>query len=287
MIDDALGYARRGLAVFPVWPAITTDTGRVICGCGRLCDSPAKHPIQTLARHGLKDASTDEDKVRWFWICRHDANIAMATGTVTVLDIDPRHGGDVSLAKLEAEHGPLPATWRSITGGGGAHLFFNGEPVANSAGSIAPGIDVRGNGGYVVLPPSLHISGTPYTWAPGCSPDAVELATMPQWLLALVGQQARHKAVPVAEWRQRVHRKVPEGERNKSVAEIAGLLLRRHIDLDVTMELMQAWNLPHCEPPLHPDEVATVVNSINNKEHTRRRKREIVLVGNQSWLEAS
>src|SRR5262249_61762367 len=89
------------------------------------------------------------------------ANIAMRTGvTRTVLDVDLATGGRESLARLEAQYGPLPVTAKVLTGGGGEHYHFARVPgLRNSAGKIAPGLDIRGEGGYVLLPPSTHISG--------------------------------------------------------------------------------------------------------------------------------
>jgi hypothetical protein len=98
-----------------------------------------------------------------------DANVAIATGMesgIFVLDIDPRHGGDKSLEMLENQYGSLPATLKSKTGNGGWHLFFRhpGTPIPNLISKIGSGLDIRGDGGYVVAPPSLHQSGAYYQW---------------------------------------------------------------------------------------------------------------------------
>jgi len=104
-----------------------------------------------------------------------------------ILDIDPRHNGDRSLAQLEHRHTALPPTWRAITGGGGVHIYFAapaGIKAGNTAGKIAPGIDVRTKGGLVAAPPSKHVSGRPYRWDRG--PEATPLADLPSWLAALI-----------------------------------------------------------------------------------------------------
>jgi hypothetical protein len=89
-----------------------------------------------------------------------------------VLDVDRGGGGPESLAALEREHGPAPETARARTGGGGAHLFFGYPPgreeVPNSAGVLGPGLDVRGEGGYVVVPPSRTRGA--YGWVDGSPP---------------------------------------------------------------------------------------------------------------------
>lgn len=76
-----------------------------------------------------------------------------------VLDVDPEEGGEESLAALQRANGPHPRTASSRTGGGGTHLFYRypgqaGREIRNSAGFLGPGLDVRGDGGYVVVPPS-------------------------------------------------------------------------------------------------------------------------------------
>src|SRR5207247_8069460 len=85
-------------------------------------------------------------------------------------------------------HGPLPDTPHVLTGGGGTHIYLAhpGSTVACSAGKLGPGLDVRGGGGYVVAPPSLHISGHPYAWEIGFGPDEIGLAAAPSWLLDLM-----------------------------------------------------------------------------------------------------
>lgn len=165
LLDHARLYLGLGFAVLPLHFPFARE-GRLECSCGREdCRQPAKHPFGRLVRNGLKDASKDPATVEG-WFTKTRFNIAIATGApsgVIVLDIDPRHGGDETLANLEREHGNLPATWRFLTGGGGEHVLFRqpGRSVANSAGALGPGIDVRGDGGYIVAPPSLHICGRP------------------------------------------------------------------------------------------------------------------------------
>lgn len=165
--ENALWYARRGLPVFPLHAAIT-GTERIVCSCGRLkCTQPAKHPFAQLAENGFKDATVDESRVTHWWQCMPRCNVGVATGSVIALDIDPRHGGDVSLRQLEGKQRQLPPTWRVLTGGGGEHILFRAPAdveIRNSTGLLAPGIDVRGVGGYIVGVGSKHISGSYYVW---------------------------------------------------------------------------------------------------------------------------
>jgi hypothetical protein len=155
-LDAALRYAANGWAVFPCHHP--TPAG---CSCGRAdCTSPAKHPA---TRRGLHDASSDPVQIERWWRERPDANVAIRTGRVSrlvVIDVDLPHG-PTSLRRLLG-----PATPTVSTGSGGAHLYFDphGLQVTNSAGRLGPGLDVRGDGGYVIAPPSRHASGTAYRW---------------------------------------------------------------------------------------------------------------------------
>ena len=268
-LDVALDYASRGLPVFPVYPIIEVR-GRFACKClySIRCERPGKHP---MTRHGLKDATTDAAVVRHRWYCAPDANVGIAcSAECCVLDVDPRHGGDVTLAVLEQKHGPLPVTWTAKTGGGGAHYFFrSATEVRNSAAQLGNGLDIRGNGGYVVAPPSRHVSGNYYEWKPGHAPGEVPLAMMPTWLLAPKQTQPAAPA-PASSWRDLVRNGVTEGARNQSIAKLAGHFLRRYVDPVVTLEMMTVWNAVRCKPPLSDDEVQDIVNSIAGREIKRR-----------------
>ncbi len=187
-LTDALAAVRRTWAVLPVW---TVLAGRCTCSA-RDCPSPVKHPIGHLAPHGVYDATIDPARVRAWWRACPAANLGIATGSdlgLAVLDVDPRHGGDESLADLQAMHGPFPRTVEAITGGGGRHLYFAlGSPnPLRSRSRLRPGLDLKAEGGYVVAPPSRHVSGGHYRWEVSGHPDAARLAPMPGWLVALAG----------------------------------------------------------------------------------------------------
>ncbi|ODT88127.1 bifunctional DNA primase/polymerase [Phenylobacterium sp. SCN 70-31] len=168
---------------------------------------------------GLRAASADVEVVSGWWAGRRSlplrppkspdermpravvpqprSNIGLRTGApsgVWTFDIDGA-AGIASLLALTEAHGRLPPTVRMHTGGGGGQLFFQwpgvlpwGAEIRNSASKAALGahLDVRGEGGYTILPPSLHPSGNLYRWAEGCAPWECEVARAPWWLLRLV-----------------------------------------------------------------------------------------------------
>lgn len=240
----ALSYLARGWSVVPI-------------------EARGKRPLASWLEFQHRHPAADE-VAAWFRR-RPTPNVAIVTGGVSglvVLDIDPRHGGHDSLAALEARHGRLPATIEAITGGGGRHCYFAhpGGTVPNRAG-LAAGIDLRGDGGLVVAPPSLHPSGARYAWRVGRAPDERLPAPLPSWLLGLA-HGGRHPGHPLAYWRELVHDGVVEGQRNNTVASLAGHLLWHGVDAEVVLELLLAWNRQRCRPPLDDAEVAAVVHSI-------------------------
>jgi hypothetical protein len=175
LLPPALEYVSRGWAVFPCHTP--TISG---CSCGRGgCPSTGKHP---RTRNGVHDATTDRAAVAGWWRCWPRANVAVATGAksgVVVVDIDWRHGGAEAWHALTAGRAAIEVPM--VTTGAGCHLWFAhpGRPIPNSAGRLGPGIDIRGDGGYVIAPPSLHLSGLRYRWQ---RPLEAQLPVLPQWL---------------------------------------------------------------------------------------------------------
>lgn len=184
-VEAALAYAGLG---WPVMPLAWMSGDRCACRTGAHCEHPAKHP---LIADGLKGASTDPSQLRQWWGHWPQAGIGVRTGAVSgllVVDIDVAHGGWDTASQLyfrgqEIEGGTLQAN----TGGGGLHVFYAhpgpGANVSNTAGRLpgvgsTPGIDLRGDGGYIVAPPSGHRSGGRYEWR---STDWL-LAHPPEWM---------------------------------------------------------------------------------------------------------
>ena len=179
----ALCYADLGWPVFPIYEVVGKE-----CACNKSdCTDQGKHP---RTQHGFKDATTDQDQIRKWWDLYPDADVAIRTGApsqLVVIDVDPRNGGDESLAKLEKQYGSLPSTVEAISGGGGRHIFLRhpGETVKSRQDSLGPGLDVKADGGYVVAAPSLHLSGQHYEWKSSRGPNEVKVAQIPDWLLNL------------------------------------------------------------------------------------------------------
>lgn len=176
MLDAALGLAARGFSVFPIW----WKRGE-LCACGDAgCKSPCKHPLGALVRDGCHDATREPDTIRRWWSEYPDANIGIATGApsgVWVFDVDEGSGGDVSLASLVEQHGPVPGTLRVRTGRGW-HYYFAYQPGMKNSAGATQGLDARGDGGYVVAPPSMHATGRRYEIA-----DDVPVVVAPLWVL--------------------------------------------------------------------------------------------------------
>jgi hypothetical protein len=161
----ALDYAAAGLAVFP-------------------CSFRTKVPAGLIARHGCYSATTNPETIRRWFGGSVEYNIAIRTGLASgawVLDADDRHNGFASLGELEHLHGPLPLT-RQAQSANGRHWYWKATgPISNSNdGRVGPGLDVKGDGGYIMAPPSVHPDGPVYAWI-----NDEPLAVAPDWLVRL------------------------------------------------------------------------------------------------------
>jgi nicotinamidase-related amidase len=246
----ALEYAEHGWLVIPLHSP--TQHG---CSCGRAeCESPAKHP---RTAHGLKDASRDPAMIREWWSLWPDANIGIVTGPesgILVLDVDGKQGEE-SLIELERRYSPLPDTYTVRTGGGGLHLYFlwpKGADVRNSQSKFALGLDIRGQGGYVVAPPSLHSSGASYE----INESAILPAPCPEWLLSLNQEPQGAPAAGAA-----ASQPVGKGGRTNRLVSLAGSMHKR----GMTPEAIEAALLKEnarFDPPLPEGKVRAIAHDI-------------------------
>ena len=249
--NAALQYADRGWRVIPLHH-VKPDGN---CSCGKDdCNSKGKHPrISTWQ----KDGTTNKELLsRWFtqW---PDANLGIVGGPASglaILDIDPRHQGDVSLQALETEHGPLPATPTVTTGGGGLHYYFRyPETQIGNRANFRPGLDFKADNGYVVAPPSNHASGNSYRW----SGDIGEVAVMPEWLADILAEKPPAPSSVVSA----IGGDIPEGGRNNTLFRMACLLRRIGMEADAVQSALQSHNQTKCNPPLGDDEIVRIVDS--------------------------
>lgn len=222
--------------------------------------------VPKLAWQEFQHRRADAREIRSWFARWGRINLGIVTGPVSglvVLDLDPRHGGEASLARWVARLGALPETAEVQTGGGGRHLYFaSRDPELGNRVAIVPGIDLRARGGMVVAPPSRHPSGRGYLWKAGHDPAALPPAPLPQWLHERLRADGAGAGHPFAYWRSLVRGGVEEGQRNNTIASFAGHLLWHGVDPEVARELLLCWNRERCRPPLDDAEVARVVASI-------------------------
>lgn len=181
LIDAAHDYAQRGWRVIQLH-SVGPDGETCSCNRGRNCLSKGKHPVNKAWQNSPPLSGSD---IHELWTARPNANVGIATGDQSgfwVLDIDPEHGGFVSMSELIGTYGQLPQTRVTRTGSGGYHYWFAmpGFPVNNSSKRLPAGIDVRGTGGQIVAPPS-HTNKGDYAVVRDVDPIPA-----PDWLLDLV-----------------------------------------------------------------------------------------------------
>jgi len=274
MLDHALAYASMGLRVFPLHTAIpvteidpvtgspkldpvTGYPSRCSCNksdCGKNC---GKHPRNSK---GLKEATTNEDKIREWWGKWPKANIGLATGNgLVVVDVDNKKNGIDNWEAIVDAHEKLPDTPLSLTGGGGRHLLFaTNEPIKNSVSKLAEGVDVRGDGGYIVAPPSIHASLKLYAWEASSDPKDIPLAPLPAWLRSMLGAP---KKAPGGTAEPLVAGAIPEGKRNDTLFRLGRSLRAKGMSEEVVLASLLAANEKQCSPPLDPKEVEVIAGS--------------------------
>jgi hypothetical protein len=186
----AIQCASLGWLVFPLY-GLSGDACQ--CRKGSECKSKGKHP--RIVGY-VEDASNDQAKLaEWArkWPASYWGVLCGPRSGVVAIDVDPRHGGVATLNTLESEHGKLPVTSKCNSGGkGGSHLFFEhpGKEyvVKNQVGGLGEGVDIKGDGGLVVLPGSIHYSRRRYAWADGLSPKRTPPAPLTDWLFQWIAE---------------------------------------------------------------------------------------------------
>jgi len=171
MLPAARWWAAQGVPVLPLHHPTLTSSLTWMCSCRKTdCHSPAKHPLGDLAPNGLKDATTDQDTITRWWTKYPEANIGLRTGVVfDLLDIDGPDG-ETALAALTSELGGEPESMCKVRSGrpnGGRHYYCTPPGLGSFSGgrkNVPKGLDCKSTDGYVVAPPSVHITGQRYEW---------------------------------------------------------------------------------------------------------------------------
>jgi hypothetical protein len=266
LIGEALALAACGWSVLPLH-----DVTSGACSCGDTTCKPGKHP---RTWHGTKDASRDPGVIRAWWAQWPSANLGIATGPgrgVWMFGPDGRAGIEL-VAKLEAEHGPLPRTPSARSGGGGRHYYFlcpEGLDIRNMREPQGQPLDVRGKGGLAVAPPShAHIGGPRYEWE--ISPEDAPLVEAPPWLLEWLASLKPHRAPAAQGSNGKTHR--PQGQAEvierarkylakcepaisgqgghpKTFAVARAVVWGFDLGPDVGYELLAGDYNPRCQPP--------------------------------------
>lgn len=273
MYDAAIEYAKKGFAVFPL----------------KYRD---KVP---LTRNGCKDATTDAAQIKAWWQKYPNANIGLATGSVSQnvfvidLDIDEDRGidGYHSLEDWQREHGDFPETWTAITGRGGYHLYYRGNGKIKNRAGIIDGVDIRGNGGYVVAPPSIHKNGRRYEWE--YSPDEFELAKADNNVMYFLNHDDHRQSASFT-----MPNIVSAGQRNQMLFRFACMMQAKGASDQSVFAATMAENESSCSPPLTEQEVRIIVSSATkydkgkpihiDSEGVATRENKDDVIGNPEWV---
>lgn len=250
--EAAVDYVKRGWAVFPL---VERDKIPAVQG-------------------GFKAATHDLEQIEAAWRVRPSMNVGIATGSasnglvVIDLDVDPNKGEDglETLRLWEREHGDLPETVTAITGSGGMHLYYIcNTPIACSVDN-EKGVDIRGDGGYVVAPPSVHPNGRAYEWEN--HPDDYSVAKANDNVYAFIrsiqGERKRGDKF-------KLPNRIGSGKRNDTLYKQACSLQSMGYDDDLIFATIETTNQHKCDPPLPLREVRQIVNQALQHEKGNAR----------------
>jgi putative DNA primase/helicase len=192
-LTSALWYASLGWSVVPTHKVVQFHDGTMCtCPSGVSCISKGKHPAVGWAQY--QQQRPDEAQLRtWFEGAFSTYGVGVITGAVSgifVVDVDeaPGKSGGETINDLQMIHGDLPFTVQARTGGGGRHILFRHPRdvwITTGRNTLGPGVDTRGDGGFIVVSPSLHESGRYYLWDEVSHPRTTPLADAPAWVVEL------------------------------------------------------------------------------------------------------
>lgn len=257
MLKEALTLTGLGWSVIPVHRPLVGGG----CACGKAqCDAPGKHPAISWKRYQTETPRLEEVQQ---WFAHHPCNLGVVTGPVSgllVVDADGAQGEATPAALARAGY-PLPEGGPRVrTGGGGQHIYLR-YPNRRVQGTVRllPGVDLRSDGNFVVVPPSLHASGRLYEWI---TPPDAPLPEAPEWLLDLIeGLETAGMYRNLGKGKT-----IPEGSRNSTLASWAGSMRRVGMSEELMRAVLMAINATLCTPPLPDKEVETIAHSIARYE---------------------
>ncbi len=253
----------------PIFPLHTVFDGKCTCGdpeCEEK-ENQGKHPIVVSWK---EERTTNSAKIQ-AWIDQYGkCNWGGVTGKASgkfVVDIDPRHGGTETFNALEKEYGKIPNTRLHKSGGGGLHIIFEiprGMMIKNGSNVLGPGVDIKGEDGYIVLPPSRHISGGMYEILNDVPPT-----DPPGWLINLIqnGNGTHREKISNSPKKSektpkfKLPDKIPDGTRNSTLFSYARSLAMKGISKNAAICEVQDKNRERCAIPLPDSEVESIVNS--------------------------
>jgi len=242
MKEWALYYAELGLAVFPL--AYRNKVPAIEGGC--------------------KAATTEKSKIERWWNQNPRYNIGIATGNksnglvVIDLDVDKNKGidGYEVLRDWQNKHGELPETWQSITGRGGYHYFYKDTITHSNKVGLYEGVDIRGEGGYIVAPPSVHPNGNTYEWEQ--EPKEYEIAQVDDIVNDFFkGEKQRIDSEHKTNFK--VPELIPEGKRVDTIVRLIASLRTKGLDDDAIKAAVRVENEKRCNPPLKEKELEKAV----------------------------
>ena len=240
------------------------DQKQCICGHKDKDGKPQPHTENNIGKapiltHGLNDATTTHQGINEFMRLYPHCNWGGWFPGMLALDVDPKHNGYESLEKLETKNGKLPKTRTHQSGSGGLHIIYK-QPQGYDIGNTVKlagyeGIDRRGNGGYIVMPPSSHVSGGCYKVI-----DDSPILEAPKEVLDLQGEVKEHsQAGPIPA-------DIPSGMRNQTLVSLGGSMRRRGLAAPTIEAALREVNRAQCKPPLSDDEVHSIAESVGRYE---------------------
>lgn len=278
LLDAACLCAERGLHVIPVWRSIS---GRCTCPRGAECISPGKHPAidswQTAA-------STELTILRdWFAGDRHNIGVVCGPSGIVVIDVDPRNGGNETLATLVADLGPLPTTITADSGGGGTHYVFR-RPTGDLESKLGPGVDLLRDSRQFLVEPSVHPSGGLYRWRASCAPDEIAIASLPDAWIKRARRQAPRRPISTSplvstdakmERARRYLARIPgavsgDNGHTQTFNAVAHVMIGFDLDPDATRSIILGDYNPRCDPPWSERDIDHKIRSV--AEHCKRER---------------